>query len=292
MDKSRLTLKITLLSLCLGAAPSAFAQAPGAAKIELAPHRAVYDLVLDGSTAGSNVSDIRGRLVFDFDGSNCKGYTLNTRLVTAIVDREGKASLTDIRSDSWEQADGGRFRFETSQFVNNELSEATKGDAKRAKDESAVSVQVQKPAKSRLSVPGKVMFPTQHSLAILEAAAKGKQRVQADLFDGSEKGSKVYETTAFIGGELAAGENKKLPVVENGKSLDDLVSWPVIISYYDNTQNKEGLPVYEISFRLYSNGVSRRLKLDYGNFSMTGEISRIEFKKAPPCARPRPRKSS
>ncbi len=292
MNRSRFALSFSALSLCLAAAVPAPAQAQAAVPVNMVPHRAVYDLVLDGSAAGSNVSDIRGRLVFDFAGSECKGYSLNTRLVTAIVDREGKASLTDIRSESWEQADGARFRFDTSQFVNNELSETTKGDARRAKDASSVSINLQKPAKSKLSVSGTVMFPTQHSLAILDAAAQGKRRVHADLFDGSEKGSKVYETTAFIGNALPAGANAKLPAVENAAQLDGLVSWPVMISYYDKSQNNEGLPVYEISFRLYSNGVSRKLKLDYGNFSMSGEISQIEFTKSAPCAKTRPGKNS
>lgn len=291
MHHTRIASKALVLSLSLSAAAPALAQAPKAIDVELVPHRAVYDLILDQATAGSNVSDIRGRLVFDFAGSECKGYELNTRLVTAIVDREGKASMTDIRSESWEQAKGERFRFDTSQFVNNELSEATKGDARRSSDNSSISITLQKPSKAKLSLPGRVMFPTQHSLAILNAAAEGKRRLNADLYDGSEKGNKIYSTSAFIGEALPAGENSKLPPLKNGETLNSLVSWPVLISYYDKSQNNEGIPVYEISFRLYSNGVSRKLRLDYGNFSMSGEISQIEFKKPAPCPKSRGKSS-
>jgi hypothetical protein len=231
------------LAFCLSA-DGVLAQAPAAVKVQLVPHRAVYDLSLDNAAAGANVTDIRGRLVFDFSGSPCKGYNLNTRLVTAIVDREGKASLTDIRSESWEQADGSRFRFNTSQYLNNQQSEATKGEATREAHERSVIVRLQKPAKSRLALPGAVMFPTQHSLAILDAAAEGDRRVQANIYDGSEKGDKVYETTTFIGKPLPLGANEKLPSVENGDALDKLPSWPVLISYYEGSQSKEGLPVY------------------------------------------------
>jgi hypothetical protein len=287
MNRPAFAFRLTVaLVLCGASALPAASQPPAVAPVQLVPHRAVYDLSLDTSTAGSNVTDIRGRLVFEFTGSTCQGYSLNTRLVTAIVDREGKAAMTDIRSKSWEQADGGRFRFHTSQYLNSQLSEDTKGDAKRTKD-SRVQVTVQKPLKSQLSLAPGVMFPTQHSLAILDAASKGQHRLQANLFDGSEKGTKVYETTTFIGKPFPAGANKVLPPVENAASLDDLVSWPVVISYYGAAESKEGLPVYETSFRMYANGVSRKLRFDYGSFAMTGEIAEIEFKKPEPCAAPR-----
>jgi hypothetical protein len=272
-------------SLLVGGTAAAvpqLAQPAADQKVELVPHRAVYDLTLDTATAGSNVSDIRGRLVFDFTGSPCQGYSLNTRLVTAIIDRDGKAALTDIRSRSWEQADGGRFRFQTSQFLNNELSEDTKGDARRVRD--SVEVSVQKPVRSKASLTSGVMFPTQHSLAILDSAARGERHLQASLFDGSEKGQKVYETTTFIGNPLPAGANRKLPEVSSSTSaLDGLVSWPVVISYYSPAESREGLPVYETSFRMYANGVSRKIRFDYGNFAMTGELAQLEFKKPLPC---------
>ena len=60
-------------------------------------------------------------------------------------------------------------------------------------------------------------------------------------------------------------------------------SWPVVVSYYDPSPKKDGLPAYEISFRMYSNGVSRKLKLDYGTFSLEGELSAIDFYEEKPC---------
>jgi hypothetical protein len=56
-----------------------------------------------------------------------------------------------------------------------------------------------------------------------------------------------------------------------------------VVSYYDQSPKKDGLPSYEVSFRMYSNGVSRKLKLDYGTFSLAGELSGIEFLESKPC---------
>jgi hypothetical protein len=280
----------TIWCFCGAAVALLLAQQPalaqtGAVKAgELAAHRAVYELTLDQTGAGSNVTDIRGQLVYDFSGSACQGYTLNTRLVTEIFDREGKPSTTDIRSESKEDLDARRFRFTTSQYVNNKLSESTKGAALRmARARDGVFVELEKPKKGTLSLPGNVYFPTQHSVAILKAALAGQARVQADIYDGSEKGVKVYETTTVIGAPLELTANSQLPAIKNAETLDAIPSWPVVVSYYDQGPKKDGLPSYEVSFRMYANGVSRKLKLDYGTFSLNGELSAIEFLPMKPC---------
>jgi hypothetical protein len=264
--------------------PPAEAQLSAAKSVVLSAHRAVYDLTLDQTGAGSNVTDIRGQLVYDFSGSSCEGYTLNTRLVTEIFDREGKPSTTDIRSESREDANGKRFRFTTSQYVNDKLSESTKGVALRTgRNAGSVLVELEKPKKGAVSLSGNVFFPTQHSIAILKAALAGEARLQADIYDGSEKGVKVYETTTVIGPPLESAANAQLPPVKNSEVLDKIQSWPVVVSYYDQNPKKDGLPSYEVSFRMYANGVSRKLKLDYGTFSLNGELTSIEFLPMKPC---------
>ncbi len=275
------------LAACIAlflAPQSCLAQLAPSKAADLAAHRAVYELTLDKTGAGSNVTDIRGQLIYDFSGSACQGYTLNTRLVTEIFDREGKPSTTDIRSESQEDADGRRFRFNTSQYVNNKLSESTKGVAVRTgRGRDSVSVELEKPKRSSFTLSGNIYFPTQHSIAILKAGLSGENRLQADIYDGSEKGTKVYETTTVIGAPLELAANSQLPAVKNAETLDSIQSWPVVVSYYEQSPKKDGLPTYEVSFRMYANGVSRKLKLDYGTFSLNGELSAIEFVKMKPC---------
>jgi hypothetical protein len=144
-------------------------------------------------------------------------------------------------------------------------------------------VELEKPKRATIVLGHNVYFPSQHSIAILRAAQAGQNRLQADIYDGSEKGTKVYETTTVIGPPLQLSANAELPQVKNSEVLADLPSWPMIVSYFDPGQSQDGLPVYEISFRMYSNGVSRKLKLDYGNFSLNGELSSIEFSQTKPC---------
>ncbi len=278
--------------ICLGAATAASfllssieaSAVPPGAVADLAPHRAIYDMSLRNAVAGSNVSEIRGRLVFDFGGSPCAGYSLKSRMVTQVVDRDGKATLTDLRSSTWEHAAGDKFRFNSSQYVDRQLSDRVVGMAER-KAAGAVDVVIDKPNRQKLKLNGKPLFPTQHSVAILDAARQGTNVVQANIYDGSEKGDKLYETTTFIGKAVAPGPGAPTGVA-NAEKLDELTSWPVTISYFERVPGSgkdEGLPAYELSFRLFANGVSRDLLIDYGNFSIKGVLSRIDFREPTEC---------
>ena len=173
--------------------------------LKLAPHRAVYDMTLDNTGSGASLSGIRGRMVFDFAGSSCEGYTLNMRMVTQVTDRAGRSTMTDLRSSTWEDGHGGQFRFNSRRFLNQKLNETTRGNAAQAASGSGLEVKINAPKTSKLNLSGKFLFPTQHSLAILAAAENGRTMVQANVYDGSEKGKRAYATTAFIGKATGSG---------------------------------------------------------------------------------------
>ena len=94
-------------------------------------------------------------------------------------------------------------------------------------------MELTKPAKKDLSLPARVYFPVQHSIALLAAAKAGKAIFRADLYDGSEKGEKVYDTVSFIGPRRPPGSNQQLPQVKNTEQLDQLAAWPVSIGYFE-----------------------------------------------------------
>ena len=260
---------------------SSLAFAPGGAT-NLVPHRAVYEMTLDQSRPASGVSGVRGRMVFEFAGSGCDGFTMNMRLVTRIEAETGRSSTTDLRSSTWEEGRGKRFRFNSSQYRGEKLEETTSGDAEREESESDVDVHVNAPKPKELKVAGPVLFPTQHSLAILEAAKHGKSILQARVYDGSGKGDKVYSTTAFIGKLLKPGAKQPGNRVKNDEALEKLVSWPVSISYFDSQEEGE-TPVYQLGFRFYENGISRDLVIDYGDFAIKGDLSSLELMPSQGC---------
>lgn len=255
----------------------------------LVPHRAVYDLSLGAEKGANNISAARGRLVFDFAGSVCDGYTLNIRLVTQVTHRSGNALTTDLRSSTWEQGDGRKFRFNASEYQNQRLNEAANGTAIRNAGKPGVTINISRPVKEKLNYEGKILFPTQHTLEILKAALAGENIVQALVFDGSDQGKKLYKTTTFIGkkrhgGQQGGNEGQNAPdTVKSIRRLDKLDSWPVTISYFDGKIEGAETPAYELSFLLYRNGVSRKIIIDYGDFAIRGKLSSLEFFQPATC---------
>jgi hypothetical protein len=248
---------------------------------KLIAHRAVYEMSLGDARQATGITGIDGRMVFEFSGSECDGYRLNMRMVTQMTDSQGQTNLTDLRSSTWEDGKGKNFRFQSAQYVNDKLGEVTMGRAVRERSEK-VKVSLSQPSHAELNLSGQVLFPTQHSLALITAAEAGQSLLQAQIYDGSEKGRKVYETTAFIGKPVPAGTDANLELAAKDKGLGDLVSWPVSLGYFE-AKAGDVIPSYQIDFRLYANGVSRDLLIDYGDFSIHGTLSKLEYLKAERC---------
>lgn len=250
---------------------------------DLAPHRAVYNLALVSASQQVSLTSVRGRLVFEFRGSSCAGYTTNTRFVMAMTDKRGRETVIDVRSSTWEDGKADRFRFHSTKYVNEKIDEAVSGSAERKADDGAVTVQLTKPNKSEHTLASNIMFPTEHTFAVLAAARRGETLVQADLFDGTDDGAKVFALTAVLGKSKPPGEGATLAKVENAEVLDRLPSWPVSLSYYDKEAGDGALPSYELDFRLYANGVHRDLRLNYGKFVVGGKMASLEFLDAIAC---------
>src|SRR5688572_9184605 len=92
--------------IALAAFSAAFSLATAsasAAGVTLATYRAVYDLVLDKSDSAADLADLNGRIVMEFTGSDCGGYTVALRFVTEIADPEGARRITDARTTTYEE---------------------------------------------------------------------------------------------------------------------------------------------------------------------------------------------
>jgi hypothetical protein len=71
---------------------------------------------------------------------------------------------------------------------------------------------------------------------------------------------------------------------ERAGELADDDYWPVSMSYFEESEEGDALPVYSIAFKLYENGVTRDLTMDYGDFVLQGELAQLEIYEPEPCA--------
>jgi len=250
------------------AATTAISVLPAAAAPILAPHRAVYDLVLDKASDRSGITGLTGRMVYEFNGSSCEGYTVNFRFVTRIKTQEA-TRLTDQQTTTFEDGEGKNFSFVTKSFVDQSLDKELRGTA--VKEPNGLKVDIEKPAKETVDL-AVTQFPTQHLIEVLDKAEKGETFFETNLFDGSEDGDKVMTTTVVVG-KPADPDSSDPEIKADAGLLAKNRYWPVDIAYFDQSdESGEEVPQYRISFKLHPNGLTRDLEMDYGDFSMKGKL--------------------
>ena len=263
-----------VFGLVLALSP-AMAQKNGAS---LASHRATYELTLLKSTGSKAPSAARGRIAFDFSGSACDGYTQEFRQYTEIEPSEGESRVSDMRSTTFEEGDGRKFRFKIKTRSGRGGEDEVDGAAGLSRD-GALSVDLKRPRRLKLDLAQGVLFPTEHLRRVIVAAQAGERIFETKVYDGSDNGDRVYDTLAVIG---KAADSKPKEKAAQNPALEGVIRWPVAISYFD-ANRKDSSPNYVLSFDLYANGVARALKLDYGDFVLAGEMTSLEIKPTPAC---------
>jgi hypothetical protein len=267
---------------------AAFAPPCGAAAqdapIVLVPHRAIYDLSLSEIRGNSQVVGARGRILYDFDGNSCDGYSLEFRQVSELDTDEGKRSTSDLRSTTWEGADAKNFKFTSQNFVDEHLVDSVDGHAEH--DSSKTAVDLNKPEHKNLDFDAGLVFPTEQMVRVIAAAHAGRNILNLPVYDGSDTGEKVFDTLTVIGRKIEPGERKHDDAAADEPKLAAVPRWPVTISYFERGEKpKDGeqTPDYAIGFELYENGISRALSLDYNDFVVIGKLSSLEIKQPKPC---------
>jgi hypothetical protein len=260
---------ILTAALVMGGAVSANAGVESARM--LLPHRAIYDLKLKEASERSGIEGMYGRMVYEFTGSVCTGFTTNFRFVTRINTGE-ETRMTDQQTTTFEDAKASEFRFETKSFTDEQLDKQVKGEA--VAGEKGVTVEISQPAAREVDL-ALSDFPTKHMLHVIENASKGNRFFETRIFDGSEDGDQSLITNTVVGKEQPpapgdvdadkAGEFAKAPF------------WPVTIAYFNEGADGDATPVYSMSFKLYGNGITRDLTMDYGDFALSGSLAKLEM---------------
>jgi hypothetical protein len=274
-----------VLAITLVASGSGLAAGRAGAAATFQPHQALYELSLVKSRGTASVDSARGRILYNFTGSACEGYTSEFRQVSELNSGEGKVTLSDMRSTSWEDGAGKSYRFRIDTRMNDTDANAVDGIAERNGDH--ITVKLKQPASKTFTLDGSTVFPTEQIQRIIAAAREGKAVLELTVYDGSDNGEKVYNTLSVIGQPIPGDRTIAAPDPSTtNDQMKSLTRWPVTVSYYDrDTTAKEGeeTPAYAMSFELYENGVSRALVLDYNDFVIAGAMGKFDAKDSKPC---------
>ena len=276
-----------LLTSAVAVAVAGFtgSRAEAAASSSFLAHQALYELKLVKSRGSNSINGARGRILYNFSGSACEGYTSDFRQVSELDAGEGKLTLSDLRSSSWEDGAGKSYRFKIATRMNDADSSPVDGMAERSGDH--ITVKLKQPEAKTFTLDGTTVFPTEQIQRIIAAAREGKSVLELTVYDGSDNGEKVYNTLSVIGQPIPGDRSIETPDPSTvADVMKPLTRWPVTVSYYDRdakAKDGEQTPVYAMSFELFENGVSRALVLDYNDFVISGAMGKFDVKDSKPC---------
>ncbi len=253
--------------------PAAHAAVPSG----LIAHRAVYDLELKDASDRSGIAGMFGRMVYEFEGSDCTGFTTNFRFVTQI-DTGDSTRVSDQQTTTFEDLAKRVFRFETKSYTDSQLDKDVRGAA--TDDQKGIKVDLTQPHSKQIELI-QSRFPTEHMLDIIHNAKLGKNFFEAQVFDGSDDGDKPLIATTVVGKQETPATDD--PDADKAGAFAKTAFWPVSVAYFNEKSTGDAMPVYRMSFKLYENGITRDLTMDYGDFVLTGKLTKLEVLDTKAC---------
>jgi hypothetical protein len=242
---------------------------------EIAPHRALYSMSLGSARGDSGVVDARGTMDYEW-GETCDGWTIEQRYRLKM--RYAEARDVDITSSliTWESKDGLRYRFNQRQTRNGEVDQEIRGEARLDGPGKGGVAEFAKPDPQTLKLEPGVLFPSAHTILLIDKAKEGENLVSRLVFDGSAEENAV-QVSAVIGAKVPGD-----PPSADSSPLLERPGWRVRLAFFPADPNAEK-PDYELGMRLLDNGVSRDMVIDYGEYSIRAKLDDIEPLAKPHC---------
>ncbi len=265
-------LRVLTLGLCiLATGPGLLASTAASAQV-LQPHRALYRVELADSATSTAIADASGLIGFEWQAS-CETYSTTQRFFTRFVTPEGVVSNSDIVFSAEESIDGSSFVFDLADSVNGQVVTHVVGEA------GSGELSFSQPALQQHDLPEGTIFPSQHSARLVASAVAGQRFLETRVFDGGGE-DEIYDTVARID----TTERIYLPHPESDGAarLAPLQSWFVSMSYYDIGE-EFGAPNYEVSYRMFSNGIVDEIYMNYGEYAFDARLMQLDYLDQPSC---------
>ncbi|HVB15354.1 MAG TPA: cell envelope integrity EipB family protein [Stellaceae bacterium] len=250
-----------------------FAGAAGAA--EIMPHRALYTMTLSRVSGDAGVTGANGTMAYQW-GETCNGWTVEQRYRLKM----GYAESDDVSIASnfvtWESKDGLRYRFNQKETRNGVEDDEIRGVAKLDGPGKGGTADFEKPAGKSFKLPAGALFPSAHTILLIDKAKSGANFIAKQVFDGATPDNAVL-VSAVIGPKVEpdAAAAKKSPLLNRP-------GWRVRLAFFPADQKLE-TPDYELGMLLLDNGVSRDMVIDYGDYAIHATLDDIEPLSKPHC---------
>jgi hypothetical protein len=264
-----------------------------ASAVDIAAHRALYTMSLAGSKTDSGVTGAQGEMGYQW-GESCDGWTVEQRYELTISYSESQDVKIVSNFVTWESKDGLHYRFNQKETRNGTVDEEIRGSAELDGPGKGGTITFEKPKPQTMKLPAGALFPSAHTILLIQRAQAGDNFLSRQVFDGATVEGAVL-VSAVIGPKVdpkpVAGADPKPDAnakdnANSNNSLNDPVlqrpGWRVRLAFFPADPSAEK-PDYELGMLLLDDGISRDMLIDYGDYTIKAKLNKIEALGKPHC---------
>jgi hypothetical protein len=242
---------------------------------DIMPHSAQYTMSLARANADGGITGASGTMSYQW-GETCKGWTVEQRYRLKMAYAESADVAISSNFVTWEAKDGLSYRFDQRETKDSGSDNEIHGEAKLDGLGKGGAATFDKPADKTIDLPPGTLFPSAHTMLLIDKAKAGENFVSRQIFDGATVETAVL-VSAVIGPKLEPDDDaaKKSPLLNRP-------GWRVRLAFFPADQKIEK-PDYELGMLLLDNGVSRDMIIDYGDYAIKVTLDNIDALPKPSC---------
>ncbi len=261
-----------LISLGFLAAMLPAAEADPADSIAgILPHRAVYSYTLAADKSDAEYLDAAGEMTAVWS-DDCSGWVVE-QTSRMLIERTGGIIIDFGWSmESWESKDGLQFRYFLEQSQQGSVVSQAQGRARLEAHGEAGEVEIRTGGETiALELTPGTVFPTWHSLDVIDGLRNGRLPLWHVLFDGADEPDALSGVSTFQVGERSATPEE----LERFSSLDGQELHRIALAFFP-LQDDTGEPDHEMELTLALNGVVTELLFGFGEFTVRATLEELE----------------
>ncbi len=251
---------------------------PADAIAGILPHRAVYSYALAAGMSEPGYLDAAGEMTTLW-ADDCSGWVVEQKS-RMLIERTG-GIIIDFgwALESWESKDGLQFRYFLAQSQQGTVTSQAQGRARLQGHGEAGEVEIRADGESlTLALSPGTVFPTWHSLDVIDGLREGRLPLWHVLFDGADEPEALSGVSSFHIGERIASPEE----IERFPSLEGQELHRIALAFF-SMQADGGEPEHEMELTLAMNGVVTELLFNFGDFAVRATLETLEPLPAASC---------
>ena len=236
----------------------------------IASHRGAYELTLQTTSADSDVASVSGGMTFEWI-DKCDAWEVKESYLMRVLKQTSSEVNFVAEYFGWESKDGLRYRFQTKRREAGQVK-VIRGNAWLTEVGGPGIAEFEEPSIETFVLPAGTVFPTGHTLILIDKAARDERFDQRLLFDGSEVEGPIPVSTVLLKAQRAAPSAAKN--FSRPSLLLDSV-WPMTVAFFESAES-DASAKFQLQMVMQANGVATSIVLDYGDFKVDGKLTRLE----------------